>query len=210
MLKAGERLREERLAKGITLEEAAHATKIRSSFLTHIEKSEYDKLPNGAYAQGFVRNYADFLGLSEKEVLALFRREFDENKPYRVLPQGFDANVDFPLKRFKLKQTVALGGLIFAALLFYIFFQYRGAFLGPNLDVSTPKDKAVISSSSVRVSGKTVPDATVYVNEEPVTVADNGNFKKDINVFPGDNKIIIRSLNRFGRETVVTRNVKAQ
>ncbi|MEX2007492.1 MAG: helix-turn-helix domain-containing protein [Candidatus Levyibacteriota bacterium] len=210
MLKAGERLKEERLAKGITLEEASQATKIRSSFLSYIEKSEYDRLPNGAYAQGFVRNYADFLGLSKKEVLALFRREFDENKTYGVLPQGFGASVDFPLKKFKLKQAVALGGLIFTALLFYIVFQYRGAFLGPNLDVSTPKDNMVISSSSVRIVGKTAPDATVYVNEEPVTVEDNGSFKKDINIFPGDNKITIRSLNRFGRETVVVRSIKAQ
>lgn len=210
MLKAGERLREERLAKGITLEEASHATKIRSSFLSHIEKSEYDKLPSPAYAQGFVRNYADFLELPEKEVLALFRREFDENRAYRVLPQGLASRSDFPLKRFKIKNTVIFGVLVFTALIFYIFFQYRGAFLGPVLDIESPKDKAVVSSLNVRVAGHTLPDATVYVNDEAVTVADNGSFIKDINVFPGDNRITIRSLNRFGRETAVERNIKVQ
>ena len=210
MLKAGERLREERLAKGITLEEASQATKIRSSFLSHIEKSEYDKLPSPAYAQGFVRNYADFLELSEKEVLALFRREFDENRAYRVLPAGFARKEDFPLKKIKIKNTVVLGTLVFVALLFYIFFQYRGAFLNPVLDVESPKDKAVVSSANVRVTGSTSPDATVYVNDEPVSVEDNGSFKKDINVFPGDNKITVRSLNRFGRETIIERNVKSQ
>ena len=210
MLKAGERLREERLAKGITLEEASHATKIRSSFLSHIEKCEYDKLPSPAYAQGFVRNYADFLELSEREVLALFRREFDEKRAYKVLPTGFARKEDFPLKKFKVKNTVIFGTLVFIALLFYIFFQYRGAFLGPALYVESPKDKAVVSSANVRVTGHTLPEATVYVNDEAVTVADNGNFRKDINIFPGDNKITVRSLNRFGRETIVERNVRAQ
>ncbi|MBI2195723.1 MAG: helix-turn-helix domain-containing protein [Candidatus Levybacteria bacterium] len=209
MLKAGERLREERLARGITLEEAERATKIRSSFLSQIEKSEYSKLPSAAYAQGFVRNYADFLGLEDVEILALFRREFDENKVYKVLPQGLAAD-DFPLKKFKIKQTVFFGSLIFSALFLYIFFQYRSAFLGPTLDISSPKDNAIVSTASVNVTGKTTPDSTVYVNDEAVTVGNNGSFKKDISLFPGDNKITIRSLNRFGRETVIERNVKSQ
>lgn len=210
MLKAGEILREERVKKGISLEQASQATKIRSTFLAHIEKGEYDKLPSAAYATGFVRNYADFLGLSEKEILALFRREFDESKSYRVLPAGMARREDFPLRRFKLKQTVILGVIIFAALAFYMAFQYRFAFLGPTLSVSSPKDKAVVSSSNVRVIGTTSSNSTVFVNEEPVTVADDGSFKKDINVFPGDNKIVVRSVNRFGRETTVVRDVKAQ
>lgn len=209
MLKAGERLKEERLAKGISLEEASLSTKIRSSFLSHIEKSEYDKLPSAAYAQGFVRNYAKYLRLSEREILALFRREFDENKTYRLLPQGFAKREDFPLKRFKIRNTFALGILVFVSLFIYIFFQYRGAFLGPTLNVSSPKDRAVVSSSSVSVKGETNPDATLYINEEAVTVAPDGTFKKDINVFPGGNKITVRSLNRFGRETVVILDVKA-
>ncbi len=210
MLKAGERLKEQRLAKGITLEEASLATKIRFSFLSHIEKSEYGKLPSAAYATGFVRNYADYLGLPEKEILALFRREFDENKTYKVLPQGMPRKEDFPLRRLKLKQAVILGVLFFAVLAFYILFQYRFAFLGPTLDVASPKDKAVVSSSNVLVSGKTSPESTIFVNDNPVAVTGNGSFKKEINVFPGDNKITIRSINRFGRETVVTRDVKAE
>lgn len=210
MLKAGERLKEERVSKRVTLEEASEATKIRTSFLTHIEKSEYDKLPSAAYAAGFIRNYADFLGLSEKEILALFRREFDENKAYRVLPQGMVRREDFPLRKFRLKRTAILGVLFFAVLAIYIIFQYRFAFLGPTLSVASPKDNAVVSSANVQVIGKTSSDSTVFVNDEPVTVVDDGNFQKNINVFPGDNRITIRSVNRFGRETSIVRDVKAQ
>ncbi len=210
MLKAGERLKEERERKGITLEQASIATKIRVTFLSFIEKGEYSKLPSVAYTQGFVRNYADFLDLPEKEVLALFRREFDENKAYRVLPAGFARTEEFSIHRFKLKNTAIFGSLIFIALAVYILFQYRSAFLGPTLFVSSPKDKAVISSSNVLVTGKTATDSTIFVNDEPVIVSNDGSFKKDINVFPGDNSIAVRSVNRFGRETVVVRQVKAQ
>ncbi len=210
MLKAGQRLKEERLAKGITLEEASKVTKIRSSFLSHIEESEYSKLPSVAYAQGFVRNYTNFLGLPEKEILALFRREFDENKVFRVLPSGMARREEFPLKRFKIRNTLAFGALIFLILLTYIVLQYRSAFLGPSLTVSSPKNNTVFASSDVIVSGVTSQDATVFVNDQPVSVLDDGSFKKDINVFPGSNQITVRAINRFGRETVIVREVEAK
>ncbi len=49
MITAGQKLYEERIRRGLTLEEIARATKIRSSFLSAIEKGEYKKLPSSAY-----------------------------------------------------------------------------------------------------------------------------------------------------------------
>src|SRR3989344_8168593 len=99
MLRAGERLQEIRLEKDLSLEEVSENTKIKKNFLEYIEKGEYNKLPSVSYATGFVRNYAKFLGLSEKEMLALFRREFDSEKAYRVLPKGFESKEDFQIGR---------------------------------------------------------------------------------------------------------------
>ena len=73
MVHVGEKLSEERIRRGLTLEEVAKATKIRASFLQAIEKGEYKKLPSGTYVHGFVRNYAKFLGLPEYEILSLFK-----------------------------------------------------------------------------------------------------------------------------------------
>ena len=42
MQSIGEKIEEARKRKGISLREAAEATKIRSDFLTHIEKNEFD------------------------------------------------------------------------------------------------------------------------------------------------------------------------
>ena len=88
MVHAGIKLYEQRTKKGYTLEEVSKATKIRVSFLECIEKGEYKKLPSGTYAHGFVKNYAKFLGLPENELLALFKREYDEEKFLKVLPEG--------------------------------------------------------------------------------------------------------------------------
>ena len=83
MTTAGQKLKAARLEKSLTLEDVSKATKIKSSFLEYIENGEYQKLPSVSYAHGFVRNYASFLGLDEKELLAIFRREYKFEKRFR-------------------------------------------------------------------------------------------------------------------------------
>lgn len=201
MVKAGSRLQEVRLSKDLNLEQVSKATKIKSSFLDAIEKGEYDKLPSVSYAQGFVKNYAKFLGLSEDEIMPLFRREFDEDKNFRVLPKEFEKSEEFSLSKFKLKQTFVVIIIIFLFLLGYIAYQYRFAILPPMLSIDSPKDNSSVSSSQILVKGKTDSNATVYINSDAVTVDVNGIFKKTIDVFPGKATITIRAINRFQKET---------
>src|ERR1035437_9008307 len=90
MIKSGEKLQQTRAEKGLSLEDVAKGTRIKKEFLSYIENGEYQKLPSASYAHGFVRNYARFLGLPDEEILAIFRREFDQEKAYKVLPKGFE------------------------------------------------------------------------------------------------------------------------
>lgn len=208
MVHVGEKLYGERIKRGLTLDEVAKATKIRSSFLEYIEKGEYKKLPSGTYAHGFVRNYARFLGLPEHETLALFKREYAEEKFLRVLPEGLIKNDDFPLSKFKIAQALKVFSLIFVALLIYIIFQYRSAIFNPSLSISSPKENAIISSQAVTVIGKTDSNSTVFINNESAALDKNGNFKKTINVFPGKTIITIKSVNSFNRSTILRKHVE--
>ncbi len=209
MIKVGQRLKEARLAKGLTLEEVSQATKIRSSFLASIEKGEYHSLPSSSYVQGFVRNYADFLGLPQREIMALFKREYDEEKYYSVLPKGFVEQKSLPLKRIKIHQAVLLILGILLLLGGFLFYQYRSAFFDPQLIVTEPKEQSQTQQEIVIV-GRTDPNATIFVNNVPVTVDQDGAFMKKITAFPGRNTIIIKAINRFGRETTVHRTVNVK
>lgn len=210
MVHVGEKLYGERIKRGLTLDEVAKATKIRSSFLEYIEKGEYKKLPSGTYAHGFVRNYARFLGLPERETLALFKREYAEENFLKVLPEGLIKNDDFPLSKFKIAQALKVFSLIFVALLIYIIFQYRSAIFNPSLSVSTPAENSVISSQTVIVTGKTDPNATVFINSDPAALDKNGNFKKTVNVFPGKTKIIIKAVSSFNKTTTLERSIEVK
>lgn len=69
MQSVGERLEEARKRKGISLREAAEATKIRSDFLGCIEadKTDFD-LPD-IYKRGFLKNYARYLKLDTDKIM---------------------------------------------------------------------------------------------------------------------------------------------
>jgi cytoskeletal protein RodZ len=75
MSKFGERLRHARESKGISLAQAAMETRILQQWLVALEEGAYDRLPSDVVAKGFVRNYAQFLGLPVQEMIEVYRRE---------------------------------------------------------------------------------------------------------------------------------------
>jgi cytoskeleton protein RodZ len=66
----GATLREARTDRGVELAEVEAATKIRRRYLNAIENEAWDVLPGPAYAAGFVRAYADYLGLDGARMAA--------------------------------------------------------------------------------------------------------------------------------------------
>ena len=70
----GERLREARRARGLTVEAASDATKIRARYLRALEAEDWDAMPAPAYARGFLRTYSTYLGLDADAVVESYRR----------------------------------------------------------------------------------------------------------------------------------------
>lgn len=70
----GERLRQAREAKGLSLHEVEQATHIRSVFLQALEEERFADLPSDVYARGFVKTYANFLGLDASDLLRRYRQ----------------------------------------------------------------------------------------------------------------------------------------
>lgn len=207
MIRVGQRLQEERVRQGVSIAEVAIATKIRPQFLTSIEKGEYKLLPSSAYVQGFIRNYAEFLGMPVKDTLALFRREFDEREYLGVLPESFTKKHSSSLPSFRLGPTALLLGAIVLFVIGYVFFQYRSAFLNPQLTITSPKENATIVTQVISVVGKTEQNISVTVNDEPVYVQKDGLFNKDVTVFSGPNVITVKAINNFSKKTILTRHI---
>ncbi len=71
----GATLQANRRRRGITLDAVAQALNVRKPFLQAIEEGRYEALPGPTYACGFVRAYADYLGLSNGEAVRQFKIE---------------------------------------------------------------------------------------------------------------------------------------
>ena len=71
----GERLKRERETYGLHLREVSESLRIRYAYLDAIERSAFDELPGPTYAVGFVRGYAQFLGLDDDRIVQRFKDE---------------------------------------------------------------------------------------------------------------------------------------
>jgi cytoskeleton protein RodZ len=89
----GHELREarERLGKDVT--EVSHALRIRGDHLEALEEGRFDDLPGKTYAVGFIRSYAQHLGLNAAEYVERFKAEIagrSEHSPLKGLPPESD------------------------------------------------------------------------------------------------------------------------
>lgn len=71
----GQRLKERREAKALSLEEVMAATRIKLVFLKAMEEDDYRLLPDETYIIRFLIEYAAFLGLDPQAVAAQFKRQ---------------------------------------------------------------------------------------------------------------------------------------
>ena len=66
----GEKLKQEREKRKITLEQISSSTKIGTRMLQALEEDNFNQLPGGIFNKGFVRAYCRFLGLDEDQTVA--------------------------------------------------------------------------------------------------------------------------------------------
>jgi cytoskeletal protein RodZ len=65
----GEIFKQRRKEMNLSLKEAENATSIRMSYLQAIEEGEMNKLISPIYAQGFLKQYASFLGIDGEKIV---------------------------------------------------------------------------------------------------------------------------------------------
>lgn len=80
MSSVGEILKNTREAKGITIEQVAEATSIRVLYLEAIESEQFSLVPGEVYLKGFIRNYANYIGLNGPAMVEKYKEQVEVNK----------------------------------------------------------------------------------------------------------------------------------
>jgi cytoskeletal protein RodZ len=83
----GTSLREARTRRQIDLAQAEQATKIRARYLRALEDERFDQLPAQTYVKGFLRTYADYLGLDGQLYVDEFNSRFATGDDHEARPR---------------------------------------------------------------------------------------------------------------------------
>src|SRR6266404_6315355 len=117
----GELLRRTREQYGASIEQIGTALRIRPVFLQAIEENHYDRLPGLVYAVGFVRTYADYLGLDGTVIAQRFKSE----------SAGLESKADLAFPMPLPERGMPGGALLLVALIVaacaYAVWYYRAA-----------------------------------------------------------------------------------
>lgn len=84
MPSAGDVLQTEREVQGWTLTDIAAATHIKTDYLAALEADKYDTIPGAVFVKGFIRSYANYLGINGEELIDLYLQHTTPERPQPV------------------------------------------------------------------------------------------------------------------------------
>src|SRR5699024_3547289 len=129
-MQIGERLREAREEKGLSLEDIQQKTKIQSRYLQAIEEDNLDDLPGKFYARAFIKEYALAVDLDPSEVLEGFDEEkiqshTEDNAPYARMSRSNEPKEAKGSSFLSFLPTVMVGILIIFIIFVCIILYYK-------------------------------------------------------------------------------------
>ncbi len=108
--KIGTLLKEMRTKQGKTFAEISQSLCIRKAYLEAIENGDYNNIPEYPYGIGFIRSYADYLGLDGNQIVQMYKNEaeadFRKKHPYYVMEPQAEATM--PNKNYIIFSIILL------------------------------------------------------------------------------------------------------
>ena len=175
MESVGEFFRQVRETKGLTIDEVASKTRIRTDFVKALEDGNFAKLPDQVFARGFVRSYARSLGLDEEDAIhrfiqsaGSFYEKQDERERLKVL------QVEEDRKRQANRKAVAIAiGIAVLTLVFLLSREQSTVFRRGAPEQASATKRATQPHKEVADSGTREPERQTEPAKpvEPAAVA---------------------------------------
>ena len=121
MFEIGNSLREARLRQGLDFPEIEQGTKIRGKYLRALEDEQFDVLPAQTYVKGFLRSYAEYLGLDGQLYVDEYNSRFvvgeeePQSRPRRSAPPSRGVQVQSRVVLLTLLGIVSVTALVIVA-----------------------------------------------------------------------------------------------
>jgi cytoskeleton protein RodZ len=135
MSEFGSTFKARREAKGLSLEQIANETRISTRFLEAIERDDFQVLPGGIFSRGFVRAFAEVLGMDPEKAVADFERISNYHEP--VVLEALRVSAPQPSTRNLILYPIAAGVLVLVIAIFYFVTRERPVTVSPDAPKST-------------------------------------------------------------------------
>lgn len=205
----GETLKNERVRRRLTVEEAANRSGLALRYIQILETNAWQKLPGQIYTKSFIKKYAQSLDLNAQELINQYladnKKEWLLAAPKKTHPQAGLGLKHFRSLPFVLRK-IAISGFLFI-LTFYLSYEVSGVFSPPHLVIESPADGHLQDGEAVEVKGFTEPEAKVQINGKEVLSDGSGAFKEMLALRQGLNVIKVSATKRHGGTSIVSRNV---
>jgi cytoskeletal protein RodZ len=201
-------LRRARLAKKISLEDASKQLKMNISYLRALETGDFEALPTGVYRHNFLREYANFLGLSSNDLISLFVE--DKTRLSSHSESDLFVKKASHVHYFVTIPRLVKNLLIFSAsavCLIYLAICINAIISPPELIVSSPSLDIITDEKEIVVKGTTDPEAELTINNQLVLADNDGEFSKKINLKNGVNTIVIVAHKKYSRKNELVKKV---
>ena len=161
----GKLLLDARAARGMTLDEVSAATKIPVSKLQAIERDDIESLPGGIFTRGFVRSYAETVGLDPQETLTEFEARFPDESSVATLHATIEgrANEEFVRRQRRAKNVVWLALLAVPLVLWVLSALIPG-------DAEPPAPEGVVAAGAEPATGTASEPPPPRPAEEPASL----------------------------------------
>ena len=159
----GELLAYYRQYHGLDLHRCSEDLRIRVAYLEALENGQYNILPGAAHSKGFIRSYAQYLGLPVEEMLLLYKREsaFLEQEEGPLSPRVAATVLPYGLKEHDVR---APRGLSLVVSLLIVVGGFSGWFL-----FSQPEEDSITVAGSAdleRITQKAETDLPFGTGDE--------------------------------------------
>ncbi len=206
----GDDLRELRERAGLTVDQAARQTKVVPSTIRAWEQGAWASFGSEvAYLERMLLGYVRAFGGRESFYLNKFHQELAALNVKSVNAQIREMRPFGSLDLFfTARARVALLLCLFASGLgFYVIAQARSLAAPPPLEIISPRDGERLDGPIVRVQGRTSPEATVFINEQPATLREDGTFELNLEIPRGSTQLQVRVKKRHSKDVIGTRRV---
>lgn len=112
--KIGAVLKNVRLEKGLKLQDVAKKLCIRKQYLDAIEESNHQETPPFPYGIGFIRSYAEFLGLNSSNIVELYKEETNTKNTDSEINANYSSRSGMPSFVYIILSLIAIALIYFA------------------------------------------------------------------------------------------------